>query len=222
MRPSASLTLACGLLLLLAGRSLGEQPSSPAAAAPQTAEEAAALPQAAEEAPEDPDDPYRRFVHADHRTRFLEARITCMACHVIGMTTGTDDFQAVKRVDSAVLVPAREACHDCHTGALRFPRAPSRCDGCHTNLASLLPEDHDQGWAADHGEASLVHGSSCDLCHPVSDCTTCHARRDQGQHRVHPATFRATHGIEARLDAARCQRCHLRSSCEACHAGGGL
>ena len=216
MRPSAWLVLAlAALLFLITGSSRGEEPAPVAPPSPPG-------PESGEAAPADPDDPYGRFVHADHRSRFLEARITCLACHPIGMTTGTDDFRAVKQVDKAVLVPARESCHDCHTGAMRFPRAPSRCDGCHTNLATLLPQDHDQGWAEDHGEASLVHGSSCDLCHPVSDCTTCHARRDQGQHRVHPATFRATHGVEARLDASRCQRCHLRSSCEACHTGAGL
>ncbi len=219
MRPrvTAILALCCALLSLALWSprsSFGEEP--PVTATPQ------ADPDDPEQEPRDPDDPYNGFVHKDHRTRFLETKISCMACHVIGMTTGTDDFLAVKAVDAAVLVPAREICHDCHTGALRFPRAPSRCDSCHTNLARLLPEDHDQGWASDHGEASLLHGSSCDLCHPVSDCNTCHARRDPAQHRVHPATFRATHGIEARLDPARCQRCHLRSSCEACHAGGGL
>jgi hypothetical protein len=218
MRRSAPLlVLGCAALLLalLPPRpSWGEEPAASPAEQVQPD-----LPQAEDL---DPNDPYARFVHRDHRARFLEGRITCMACHVIGMTTGTDDFRAVKDVDTAVLIPARPICHDCHTGALRFPKAPSRCDSCHTNMAGLLPEDHDQGWAEDHGEASLLHGSSCDLCHPVSDCTTCHARRDQGQHRVHPPSFRATHGIEARLDPARCQRCHLRSSCEACHAGGGL
>jgi hypothetical protein len=218
MRRSAPLlVLGCAALLLalLPPRpSWGEEPAASPAEQVQPD-----LPQAENL---NPNDPYARFVHRDHRARFLEGRITCMACHVIGMTTGTDDFRAVKDVDTAVLIPARPICHDCHTGALRFPKAPSRCDSCHTNMAGLLPEDHDQGWAEDHGEASLLHGSSCDLCHPVSDCTTCHARRDQGQHRVHPPSFRATHGIEARLDPARCQRCHLRSSCEACHAGGGL
>ncbi len=203
------------LALLSTSRSWGEEPPTPTAA---TATEAGAE----AEPPRDHDDPYLRFVHRDHRSRFLEARVTCLGCHPIGMTTGTDDFLAVKKVDKAVLVPAREICHDCHTGALRFPRAPARCDSCHTNLQGLLPEDHDQGWDRDHGDASLRYGASCDLCHPVSDCTSCHARRDESQHRVHPATFRATHGIEARLDPSRCQRCHLRSSCEACHAGGGL
>jgi hypothetical protein len=213
MRPrDTTLLLVAATLLLLTlwqpRTSWGDEPAAP--------------PASPEEDVRDPDDPFNSFVHRDHRTRFLDARLSCLACHVIGMTTGTDDFEAVKKVDGTVLIPAREICHDCHTGALRFPKAPSRCDNCHTNLTKLLPEDHDQGWASDHGEASLLHGSSCDLCHAVSECNTCHARRDAGQHRVHPSTFRATHGIEARLDPARCQRCHLRSSCETCHAGGGL
>ena len=165
---------------------------------------------------------YDRFVHEDHRSRFLRSKVSCMACHPIGMVTGTDDFEAVQRTDDRILVPAEEICHDCHTGELRYPHAPARCDTCHGDLAPLLPEDHGPGWERDHAQASVRHGSSCDLCHPVSDCTTCHARRDQGLHRVHPATFRSTHAIEARLDPGRCQRCHLRSSCEACHAGGGL
>jgi hypothetical protein len=167
-------------------------------------------------------DPYERFVHADHRNRFLRSRFSCLACHPIGMVTGTDDFEAVRRTDERVLNPAREICHDCHTGEIRFPQAVSRCDACHEDLAPLLPEDHGLGWERDHARASLLLGSSCDLCHTVGECTSCHARRDQGIHRAHPATFRSYHGIEARLDPSRCQRCHLRSSCEACHAGGGL
>ncbi len=166
-------------------------------------------------------DPYDRFVHEDHRTQFLRNKVSCLACHPIGMVTGTDDFAAVKKTDDLVLVPAEEICHDCHTGELRYPRSPTRCDTCHSDLAPLLPEDHGPGWERDHAWASLRHGSSCDLCHPVSDCTTCHSRRDSGMHRVHPATFRSTHGIEARLDPSRCQRCHLQGSCESCHAGEG-
>ena len=166
--------------------------------------------------------PYDRFVHEEHRTRFLRAKVSCMACHPIGMVTGTDDFEAVARTDETILVPAEAICHDCHTGELRYPRAPARCDTCHDDLAPLLPEDHGPGWERDHARASIRHGSSCDLCHPVSDCTTCHARRDEGLHRVHPASFRSTHGIEAKLDPGRCQRCHLRSSCETCHAGRGM
>jgi len=208
-----------GVLLLLASPAVGLSETVEPGVAPAVASDPPVELQAAAR---DPDDPYHRFVHADHRTCFLSARVTCMACHPIGMTTGTDDFAAVKKVDERILVPAREICHDCHTGMMRFPRAPSRCTSCHTNLAGLLPEDHDQGWEQDHGWSSLRFGSSCDLCHPVSDCTTCHARRDEGLNRVHPPSFRATHGIEARLDPFRCQRCHLRSSCEACHAGGGL
>ena len=168
------------------------------------------------------DDPFAMFRHDEHRTRFLESRFSCLACHPIGMVTGSDDFEAVKKTDDAVLKPAREICHDCHTGAMRYKRATARCDSCHTDLAPLLPEDHGPGWERDHGWASMRHSTSCDLCHPVSDCNTCHARRDQGQHRVHPATFHETHGMEARMDPVRCQRCHLQSTCETCHATGSM
>jgi hypothetical protein len=168
------------------------------------------------------DDPFARFDHEQHRTGYLESKVTCQACHPIGLVTGTDDFTAVKKVDELVLTPARGICHDCHTGELRFPRAPTRCTTCHQDLAPLIPEDHEIGWERDHGWASLRHHSSCELCHTVGYCETCHAQRDERRATVHPATFRSTHGVEARLDPGRCQRCHLQSSCEACHSGKGL
>ncbi|MFH1469696.1 MAG: cytochrome c3 family protein [Pseudomonadota bacterium] len=168
------------------------------------------------------DDPFARFDHEQHRTHHLKNKVSCQACHPIGMVTGTDDFLAVKQADEVVLTPARAICHDCHTGALRWPRAPTRCTTCHVDLAPLIPEDHALGWERDHGWASLRHGSSCDLCHTVGYCETCHSQRDERRATVHPATFRSTHGIEARMDPGRCQRCHLESSCEACHTGGGL
>ncbi len=213
---------ALALLALLVGPALvgAETPG-------EGEEEATPAPEAAGSEPVDPaagdpDDPFARFRHDEHRTRFLESRFSCLACHPIGMVTGSDDFQAVKKTDDAVLKPAREICHDCHTGAMRYKRAPARCDSCHSDLAPLLPQDHGPGWERDHGWASMRHSASCDLCHPVSDCNTCHARRDAGQHRVHPATFHETHGMEARMDPVRCQRCHLQSTCETCHATGSM
>src|SRR5258706_299623 len=82
-----------------------------------------------------------------HRLTRAERRGTCKGCHPFDaqMDAGTPPLAA--EASAAALYPSTPPCHFSPAPSdTRIPAAPSPCTPCHSNMAPLLPENHQVAW----------------------------------------------------------------------------
>ncbi len=154
------------------------------------------------------------YSHEKHMKIMKQNGDSCMLCHSF-MKNDINDPDLLKSTTRIANEPLKEICHECHVVNIR---APSRCDVCHVNIASITPANHNYNYKLNHAEDSLFNSSECKACHiDLSFCTDCHFRRDTGQRKVHDIGYLNSHGIDSRIDPAACAGCHNVSYCHDCH-----
>lgn len=164
-------------------------------------------------------DARRRFDHARHATVLAREQITCAECHRFDARIETGNKALAAAMSSAAQLPGGKACHYCHgPSATRIAEAPSACTTCHTNLAPLLPENHQIAWMRVHASVASADPASCQNCHRDAFCINCHQNRDSILTFVHQRNYLSYHSVDARANPIECGNCHRVDFCTNCHA----
>ena len=180
--------------------------------------------------------PVRELIFS-HQRHLGMANVECKTCH-----TDVDSSAEV----STMHLPAMVTCNACHNDR----QATNQCEGCHTNLAQLLPKDHLRSdFRRFHGETTRVGAMdvSCENCHGQTFCQECHqttglkafggrdlvtdprprtspkdSPKETVLQRVHDLNYRYTHGVDAQSRQSECASCHNQQEfCSQCHQNGG-
>jgi c(7)-type cytochrome triheme protein len=169
----------------------------------------------------------RKELIFSHNFHLETENMQCTDCH-----KGLDKIKYAKQ--SAAAFPPMETCYSCHDNK----KAMNNCEGCHTNLTSLIPKDHEKtNFLNEH---KLVFGISaeknCMMCHSDNFCQVCHSpvkysgnntkenfnvpyytkesgtRTDRGKLQklttVHTLNYKFTHGLDANQKSFECKTCH--------------
>jgi len=162
-----------------------------------------------------------RFSHPRHEKALAAASVTCVECHRFDALIDADDEQVARTLSTRALHPGSASCHFCHRAEMaRMAQAPDACTTCHTNIAPLLPEDHQIAWLKVHASSARANPAQCETCHRQSFCIDCHQRRDTIHTVVHERNFRFFHSVEARANPIQCGSCHRADFCINCHQAG--
>lgn len=163
------------------------------------------------------------FDHERHAKTFAVTDVECIDCHRFDFVIDTGDPKLGAALSARGLYDGSAACHFCHVDEeSRMAAAPTACTTCHTNLAPLVPENHQVAWREVHGADARANPVECESCHRQSYCVDCHNRRDSIQTIAHERNFLFLHGIEARADPMQCSSCHREDFCINCHLQGGV
>jgi hypothetical protein len=163
------------------------------------------------------------FEHDKHAPAFAAHEIQCIDCHRYDFVIDTGDPKLYQPLSAHAVIPGSAACHFCHVeGEGKLTNAPGACTTCHTNLAPLMPDDHQIAWLRVHGTQARANPTQCESCHRQSQCIDCHERRDSVQTIAHERNFRFLHGIEARTNPMQCSACHREDFCINCHLQGNV
>jgi len=179
-----------------------------------------------------------RTVTFSHELHAAKRGVKCEICHA-----GLD--RAVYA--SSDNMPQMSVCMNCHASE----KVSTYCEGCHSDLAALIPADHRQAdFRKDHKRLTRVgeQDVTCATCHTESFCQDCHSGaelkgfgsnadlttepfprtplrdspRDTKLQQVHTLNYRFTHGIDARSKRTDCFSCHEQQTfCAPCHEAGG-
>ncbi|MFH0988452.1 MAG: hypothetical protein V1799_00360 [bacterium] len=180
--------------------------------------------------------PDRKLVFS-HEFHLGKEKMECITCH-----------QNVPEADDEVTihVPKMTICNTCHNDA----KASNYCEGCHTDLSSLRPKEHNRtNFVREHKIEARLSTQTCSTCHTQESCLDCHSGSDlqkssvkggdlvsprsprlmaidrgQGNRliKVHDANFKMTHGVSAKSKMIECQTCHEQKTfCSTCHEAGG-
>jgi Cytochrome c7 and related cytochrome c len=164
-------------------------------------------------------DARRAFDHAQHAKLFENGDVTCGDCHRFDAKILTDDAALAPALSRAAQVPGGPACHYCHgPSETRIVAAPSACTTCHSNLAPLLPANHQIAWTRVHASVASADPTACQNCHRDSFCVNCHQNRDSILTFVHQENYISYHSIDARANPTQCGNCHRVDFCANCHA----
>lgn len=174
------------------------------------------------------------FPHASH----VDAqKMKCETCH--------DGLEKVTFATRANM-PSMETCNTCHDDR----KVSNQCETCHTNFATLLPEEHGQSNFRRNHKNLVRLGAldvSCQTCHTERTCQQCHqgaGLKQFGQkdliseprpirttkdspdemvlQKIHDLNYKFTHGIDAKARLNDCLSCHnTQEFCAACHNEGG-
>lgn len=173
--------------------------------------------------PDEREQIFQRFDHANHEHALKKAELSCVACHQIGGTLVNE--RSSEQLSTTFMTPPEGACHQCHApgegglGAGEGMRAaPHRCETCHENVQK--PDSHSVNWTEMHGSMAQEGMSTCLNCHTRSTCTDCHDRRQTAGQKVHDRAWLTVHGIAVQADPTACDACHVQSECISCHASG--
>lgn len=163
------------------------------------------------------------FDHQRHAKTFAVAEVECIDCHRFDFVIDTSNETVGRTLSTRGLYDGSAACHTCHVDEeTRMAAAPDTCLTCHTNIAPLLPDNHQVAWLEVHAADARANPAQCESCHRQSYCVDCHNRRDSIQTIAHERNFLFLHGIEARADPMQCSSCHREDFCINCHLQGGL
>lgn len=158
------------------------------------------------------------FAHDKHAKTFAVTDVECIDCHRFDFVIDSGDPKIAEPLSSHALYDGSATCHFCHVDeATRMAAAPAPCTTCHTNLAPLVPENHQVAWLDVHGNEARGNPVQCENCHRQSFCIACHEQRDTIQTIAHERNFLFLHGIEARADPMQCSACHREDFCINCH-----
>ncbi|HZW40202.1 MAG TPA: cytochrome C [Ignavibacteriaceae bacterium] len=174
------------------------------------------------------------FNHSFHLTN---AAAVCETCH-----KGISDVDYAEQAPHHD--PSMENCYSCHSDN---GKATISCEGCHTQTAGLLPQDHKSvSFLKSHKYKAEELNANCVMCHNNGNnsCESCHAATEslteangnsdffqpyepnnfvgdpkiQKITRVHDLNYRYFHGIDAKNQRLDCQSCHqLEVFCTSCH-----
>jgi c(7)-type cytochrome triheme protein len=179
----------------------------------------------------------KREIMFSHEKHVSMQNVNCETCHK-GLSEV--DYSSDKNM------PNMETCNTCHNNT----KASNICENCHTNFASLLPNDHRFGnYKREHKELVRVGAMevNCTTCHEETFCQQCHdgasltkfgkdgflsdpalkmTHRDSPKllnlQMVHEMNYRFTHSIDAKSKASDCYSCHEKETfCSTCHQAGG-
>lgn len=158
------------------------------------------------------------FDHGQHAKPFGVTGVECIDCHRFDFVIDSGDPKIAEPLSAHAMVDGSAACHFCHVDdATRMQAAPAPCTTCHTNLAPLVPENHQVAWLDVHAAEARGNPVQCESCHRQSFCIACHEQRDTIQLIAHERNFLFLHGIEARADPMQCSACHREDFCINCH-----
>jgi hypothetical protein len=162
------------------------------------------------------------FSHKQH----IDKRM-CLDCH-----NGLDNVKFAK--ESPAGFPAMQTCNTCHSNQ----QASVNCEGCHTNLTNLIPQDHQKSNFLNEHKTQFGVSSkdNCMMCHSDNFCQVCHSplghtgnntkesfyapyytkegatRTDRASLQklttMHQLNYRLTHGFDAGQKSFECKTCH--------------
>ena len=162
-----------------------------------------------------------RFNHAQHARTLEAANLSCIDCHRYDVQIDSGDEAVAREVSGRAMHPGPEPCHACHRqGPLHMTQAPDACITCHSNLAPLMPDDHQIAWQTVHKTAAVTDPAQCESCHRQSYCIDCHERRDTVQRKFHSWNYQFIHSVDARANPMQCGSCHRQDYCINCHKAG--
>lgn len=124
------------------------------------------------------------FSHKSHAATFKRSSISCLECHNFSIKSQNHDPLGVT-VPSGYISGSRKRCHECHLGAVQFPR-PNQCVLCHRDVQKIMPENHHESWTLRHGKMAQVNKESCLACHTNKTCSDCHLKKETLKPQVHP------------------------------------
>jgi hypothetical protein len=160
-----------------------------------------------------------KFDHARHADVLARGEITCGDCHRFDARIETADAALAAAMSGATVLPGGPACHYCHGPSdTRLAEAPSACTTCHSDLAPLLPEDHQIAWLRVHASVASADPVACQNCHRDAFCVNCHQNRDSILTFVHDSNYLSFHSVDARANPIQCGNCHRVDFCRNCHA----
>lgn len=164
-------------------------------------------------------DARHKFTHQRHTAIFAKQGVVCGDCHRFDAQIDTGTAPLAQTASQAALFPGSAACHHCHgPSETRIAAAPSACTTCHTNMAPLLPDNHQIGWQRAHGAIASADPVQCQNCHRDSFCINCHQNRDSILTFVHDRNYLSMHSVDARANPIQCSSCHRQDFCLNCHA----
>ena len=184
----------------------------------------------------EPAPPRIREINFSHAKHVAMDSVQCVTCH-----------QNIDEVTTAGPhnMPTMGTCTTCHNDR----SAVAACEACHTNFATLIPQDHLAGnFRQDHRKLTRLGALdvSCATCHTQNFCADCHGAaallqigkgglmaepsprillKDSPKtttlQAVHPIDYKFTHGIDAKAKSSDCYSCHSEQTfCSPCHATG--
>ena len=160
-----------------------------------------------------------RFDHTRHAKILAQQNLVCGDCHRFDAQIDTGTAPLAATASTAALYPGSAACHYCHgPNETRIAAAPSACTTCHSNIAPLLPENHQVAWLRVHGGVASSDPVACQNCHRDSFCINCHQNRDSILTFVHDRNYLSFHSVDARANPIQCGNCHREDFCLNCHA----
>jgi hypothetical protein len=131
-----------------------------------------------------------------HKLHFT-AEVKCNDCH---------SRIEKKEVVEPYLLPAMEACQQCHSDK------------------KVKPNSHGPNYQHTHGDDAksksnpITASQSCNLCHSQRFCQYCH-EGDNLDRVTHPLNYAFTHSLDAGGKERECAVCHTeRAFCIECHA----
>jgi hypothetical protein len=164
-------------------------------------------------------DARHKFDHARHAAILERQGVTCADCHRFDAKIDTGNAGLATALSGAAQIPGGAACHYCHgPSETKIAAAPSACTTCHSNMAPLLPANHQVAWLRVHASEASADPAACQNCHRDSFCVNCHQNRDSILTFVHDRNYLSYHSVDARANPIQCGNCHREDFCSQCHA----
>jgi len=162
------------------------------------------------------------FNHKTHEKHFDKEKVYCSNCHGMQFSLASETPKKAKSLSKDLMYPGMEECHFCHQNEKYAQIASQKCNLCHKDMSSIMPNDHKVDWISRHKMISKIENAQCAKCHRDDYCSDCHLRRDTVRQRVHDRNFMFSHSIEARANPKKCSTCHTAAYCKECHTERGI